>query len=315
MTKPREAFPGRRVLVTGASGFIGGHLCKALLGCGAEVHGVSRKPRSGEGKDITWWQGDLSEIEATRRIVSEIRPDYIFHLAGYVSGNRELSAVVPAFRDGLSATVNLLISAAEAKPKRIVLAGSMEEPPEDQRPAVPCSPYAAAKWAGGGYGRMFNALYGTPVTNARIFMVYGEGQRDVRKLVPYVILSLLRGENPKLGGGRRSVDWIHVSDVVDGLMATALAPGVEGLSVDIGTGTLSTVRSVVERLFELVGSDLEPTFGTLEDRPLEVERVADIQRSRALLGWGARISLDEGLERTVNWYRERYREGLYQPAP
>jgi nucleoside-diphosphate-sugar epimerase len=91
-----------------------------------------------------------------------------------------------------------------------------------------CSPYAAAKFAASAYGRMFHALYHTPVTILRLFMVYGPGQQDLRKLVPYVTLALLKGEMPRVSSGVREVDRIYVDDVAAGYLAAATATGVEG---------------------------------------------------------------------------------------
>jgi len=125
---------------------------------------------------------------------------------------------------------NLLIAGAENSAGRMVLAGSFEEP--DEVDTAPCSPYAAAKWAASGYARMFHALYQVPVVVAKIFMVYGPGQLDYTKLIPYVTLSLLRGEAPMLSSGARLVDWIYVDDVVDGLIGCAQAPGIEGRTVN-----------------------------------------------------------------------------------
>jgi UDP-glucose 4-epimerase len=99
---------------------------------------------------------------------------------------------------------------------------------------VPCSPYAAAKWSVSGYARMFRALYQIPVVIAKIFMVYGSGQTDHTKLIPYVILSLLRGEAPRLSSGVRLVDWIFVDDVVDGLIGCAQTHGIDGRTVEFG---------------------------------------------------------------------------------
>jgi nucleoside-diphosphate-sugar epimerase len=151
---------------------------------------------------------------------------------------------------------------------------------------------------------MFHALYQLPVVVLRVFMVYGPGQQDTSKLVPYVTLSLLRGEVPKLTSGHREVDWIYVDDVVEGLLAAAVASGIEGGTIDIGSGRLTTIRAVVEELVRLNGDRIQPVFGALADRPLEQVRVADIARSWSRMGWKPTISLQDGLERTVAWYRD-----------
>jgi nucleoside-diphosphate-sugar epimerase len=292
----------RTVLVTGASGFIGSHLCKRLRDLGAVVHGVSRRPREG-GAVSRWWQADLEDELATRQLVESVAPEFIFHLASFVSGKREIDYVLPALRSNLLSTVNLLISATEYGCQKLVLTGSLEEVEGDATTATPSSPYAAAKGAASTYARMFHVLYGTPVVTARLFMVYGPNQKDQTKLVPYVTLSLLRGQLPQLMSGTREVDWIYIDDVVDAYLSLASKEGIEGETVDIGSGELTSVRRVVDLLADLVEPDVRPHFGNLEDRPLERVRVADVEHAYSLAGWKAKTSLAEGLQQTVDWYR------------
>lgn len=301
-----SALAGRRVLVTGARGFIGARLSRTLLRSGADVHGVSRRSAAGTG--IRWWQADLAEPDAAMRILQAVRPDLVLHLASHVSGDRALGAILPTVRDNLLTTVNVLTAACEAGGPRVVVAGSMEECDTTGSDAVPGSPYAAAKSAASGYGRMFQALYGLPVVSLRVFMVYGPGQRDATKLIPYVATSLLRGEPPQLSSGNRQVDWVYVDDVVDAFLAAATEDAVAGTTIDVGSGELTTIRSVVERLARLVGGDARPVFGALEDRPLERRRVADLERTRELIGWKPSTGLDEGLAQTVLWFRARHDE-------
>lgn len=299
----------RKILVTGASGFIGAHLCRELQRSGAEVHAVSRTRRDYPDTGWQWWQSDLADAGAVRKLVENVKPAVIFHLASYVSGNRALEAVAPTFQSNLLTTVNLLTAATEFGCERIVLAGSLEEPEPGDAEAIPCSPYAAAKWAGNGYARMFHALYDTPVVIARLFMVYGPAQQDLRKLIPYVTLSLLQNQAPRLSSGTRPVDWIYVQDVVDGLVTLASAPDISGKTFDLGSGQLETVREVVERLARLIDSEAKPIFGDLADRPLERVRVANVAESYAGVGWQPAYFLDRGLQLTVDWYREQLSEG------
>lgn len=300
------AVAGQRVLVTGAAGFIGSALCRALLRYGAEVHGISRTPKQGNG--LRWWQADLSQAETVRDVLARVRPTTVFHLASHVSGNRALDAVLPTIRDNLLTTVNLLTAACETGRPRVVLAGSMEECDPSEPEAVPVSPYAAAKTAAGTYARLFHGMYGLPVVHLRIFMVYGPGQRDTTKLIPYVTTSLLHGERPRLSSGAREIDWVYIDDVVTAFIAAADAPAADGATVDVGSGELISIGSLVTRLVDVVGSELQPLFGALEDRPVEHRRLADVTRTSELIGWKAETSLDSGLKQTVTWFRERDRQ-------
>jgi nucleoside-diphosphate-sugar epimerase len=296
-------FRGREVLITGASGFFGHHLLRRLAREGCEPHAIALEHDPSDRDLARWWQADLTDAAAVEDVVRSARPDLVVHLAGHVSGKRELEQVLPAFRGNLLATINLLTAATRTGCSRIVLAGSMEEPGPAEGDAIPGSPYAAAKWAASGYARMFHALYGLPVVILRVFMTYGPAQNDLTKIVPYVTTSLLRGESPLLSSGRRPVDWIYVEDVVDAIEAACGAPGIEGLSLDVGSGSLVTIRELVERLAAIIDPRASLRFGALEDRPLERPRVADVERTRAATGWRPATGLDAGLARTVDWYR------------
>jgi UDP-glucose 4-epimerase len=295
---------GQDALVTGASGFIGSRLCERLLEAHTDVHAVSRSEQTSSAT-VRWWATDVCDTEATLALVRKVKPDVIFHLASHVSGSRGLDAVLPTLHANLVSTVNILLGAAETGCRRIVLAGSLEEPDSENRQPVPVSPYAAAKFAAGAYGRMFHRLHGVPVVMLRIFMVYGPGQRDETKLVPYVITSLLRGESPGLSSGTRPVDWVYVDDVVEALMASTETEEALGETLDVGSGTLTPIRSVVEEIVRLLQPSVEPRFGALPDRPEERIRVADVERTQALLGWAPRTTLHDGLAATVDWFAAR----------
>jgi UDP-glucose 4-epimerase len=303
-----------KALVTGASGFIGSHLCRQLCQQQAEVHAVSRTKEHGRHDDIQWWRGDVADEVSVRELVSAIKPDVIFHLAGHVAGARELEHVRTTFRSNLMSAVNLLSAASEVGRCRVILTGSLEEPDPSEALPVPCSPYAAAKWAASGYARMFHALYGLDVVILRVFMVYGPGQTDLQKLIPYAILRLLRGESPKLSSGQRLVDWIYVDDVVEGYLAAARAKDVAGQTVDIGSGSLESIRAVVERLGRQINPAIPLHFGALPDRPLEQVRVADTKQSKAI-GWQPATSLEDGLARTVAWYRQQWNRDADAGSP
>jgi nucleoside-diphosphate-sugar epimerase len=298
-----DKFSGKRILVTGGSGFIGPHLARALCKSEAEIHIVSRKIITTTETRPRCWQGDLSEIGTARTLLKKIQPDVIFHLAGYAVGGRGLDLVLPTFQSNLMTTVNLLTAATEMGCRRIVVAGSLEEPALDNEEIVPSSPYAAGKWASSAYARMFNRLYKTPVVIARIFMTYGPGEPNPNKIIPYVITSLLRGESPKISSGKREVDWIYVNDVVEGLILAAQTQDAEGSTIDLGSGVLVPIRTVVENLIDIIGSDLEPLFGSIPDRPMEQVRVANTQVTHDKIGWEPRTSLEKGLRYTVDWHK------------
>jgi UDP-glucose 4-epimerase len=294
---------GKTALVTGASGFIGGAVARRLRESGAAVHCVSRAAQGAPGTGERWWQVDLADIADVRRLLAATQPNFVFHFAGVTSATRGIVSVLPTLQANLIPTVNLLVAAVEQPVQRLLLAGSLEEPQPDGSWPAASSPYAAAKYAAGAYTRTCHALYGIPAVWLRLFMVYGPAQKDLKKLVPHVTCSLLRGESPAMSEGKRPVDWIYIDDVVDACMAAAVAEGVEGQTLDIGSGQLVTVREVAERLVRIIDPDLRPRFGAVPERPLEQLRVAEAELTAARLGWRARTPLEDGLRKTVEWYR------------
>lgn len=300
-----DRFRDTVVAVTGATGFIGAHLAARLCALGAEVHGIARSRPTFEHGRFHSRSLDLCDYQAVVGAMQAIRPDYVFHLASHVMGAPDLKHVLPAFHANLETTVNLLTACADCGcgQDRVVLTGSLVEPPPGELETVPSSPYAAAKWASGSYARMFHALYGLPTSIARVFMVYGPAQRDETKLVPYVVRTLQAGQTPKITSGRRQIDWIYVADVVDGFLAIAAAPGIEGQSVDLGSGKLISTRDLVLTISRLMESKNAPEFGALPDRPLEPVRMADVERSYRQTGWRPHVSLERGLRETIEYYR------------
>jgi UDP-glucose 4-epimerase len=301
---PTSDIAGCRVLVTGASGFIGDALCRALVAAGAEVHGSTRGATPASSHDrMRWWRCDPADQQDAATLVQAVAPQVIYHLSAAVTGSRERSAVLPTLRDNLLSTIHLLLAASAVGVDRVVLGGSVEAWSEAGAP--PRSPYAASKAAATAYAKMFDALYHTRCVDLRIAMTYGPGQRDASKLVPYVIEEVRAGRSPLLRDGSRLADWTYIDDVVAGLLAAATHPGALGRSIEIGTGVTRSVREVVERIVALVDPTVQPRFGAMEARPFELERATDLAPARELLGWAPRIALDDGIRRTVAAVLER----------
>lgn len=297
---------GRTVLVTGARGFIGAHLVARLVGLGAVVHATARSRSPGSSETgVTCWPVDLADAAATADLLAAVRPAVVFHLAGAVSGSREVDAVARTFAGNLTSTVNLLTAATAHGLPRVVLAGSMEEPHPGEVRTGASSPYAASKWAAAAYARMFHDLWSLPTVVLRIAMAYGPGQPDETKLVPYVIRCLLEGRPPELTSGSRRIDWVYVDDVVDAFLAAACVPSVDGRSLDIGSGEAVDIRATVALLQRIVGGEVPARFGAVQDRLHDTARIADLSGTGPVLGWAARVGLEDGLHRTVDWYRAR----------
>jgi UDP-glucose 4-epimerase len=294
-----------KVLVTGAKGFLGSHVAAKLVQLGARTYGFARQLPAGGNDGIRWHCGDLSDRATIQALVREVRPEVVFHLAGQTAAAPDRGLVLSSFRNNLASTVALLNELAETDCRRIVVTGSLEEPEPGKTEVVPASPYGASKWAEAIYARMFHALYRLPVVIVRPYMTYGPRQR-LSKLIPSVTLSLLRGIAPTITHPDRELDWIHVEDVVEGILAAGCAPaGVEGSTIDLGSGVLVPIREIVKELHSLVGGEARVHLSSHGRSVGVLGRRADTERAHRLLGWKSKTALTKGLAQTVAWYRAR----------
>jgi UDP-glucose 4-epimerase len=284
----------RRVIVAGASGFLGAPLVQALRRGGAQVVPLSRTSR---GSD--WYAADVADFEQVRSLFRETRPDIVYHLVSESRGDRDLSVIQASLRNDVLSSVNIYQAALEFGVERVIATGSLEEPRGEADGATPGTPYAAAKYTSSIYARMFRSTYGVKIALLRPYMTYGPGQKPY-KVVPATIRALLKGETAKLGSGTRAVDWVYVADVVDAFVAAATADDIFGPTIDLGSGVGVTIRDCMLLLADLIGPEARLEFGAVPDRG-EV-RIADTRVAREKLGWTARTSLRDGLQRTIQSY-------------
>lgn len=303
-----SALRDARILVFGGTGFIGAHLVRTLAGAGARVVSVSRNAtpeRAALGAarpgTLRTERCDASDHGQVVRLVGRVRPDLIYHLTSDSRGGRELHLIPDSIRNDLMASIHVLLAAAGTG-TRTVMAGSFEEPTGAAAEAVPCSPYAAAKWAGGAYARMAAALHGLPVTVLRLMMTYGPGQKDY-KVIPYVIRKLHAGEPAQLSSGSRLLDWVYVEDVAEVFARAGAAPWAGAQSIDIGSGRLIRLRELLGMIAGMMDRRDLLHFGEAEERPMEREEAANTSAAFNAFGWQASTPLEEGLARTIEAYR------------
>lgn len=297
-----DSLNGQVVLVTGANGFLGRHLLARLAQQGAMVHAVSRN-LAPERYGAQWWLGNVTDAFWIRDLVARLNPDVIYQLTSASSGGQDPALVMTTFESDLHATVNTLEAARQSGSRRVIITRSLEEP-VDALHATPASPYAAAKLASGIYGRMFHQLYKVPVVMLRPYMTYGPGQKD-HKVLPYTIQSMLRNQTPQLASGTRLVDWIYIDDVITGLVSAGVRPEAIGKEIDLGSGSLVSIRDVLAEIQKILPDCPEAKFGSMRDRVNEATRKADMKTALECLGWSPATPLRAGLEKTVEWYRRK----------
>ena len=306
-----ESLAGRRVLVTGAAGFLGSHLVPRLIEAGAEVC-VLDQPNARR-----WSILERSDLAATLRadvrslgqpvhddVLGDI--DVVFHLAavGVVGDGGDVRDLVTANIDGTMAA--LLV--AERLGSRLVYCGSCFEYGagarwgEDALPA-PTTEYGAAKAGGWLLANAFARRTGLEVVSVRPFTMYGPMEPPGR-LVPSVVRRALAGHPIDLTPGDQARDFVYVEDVADAFVAAATTDAAVGGTFNICTGSAATVRHVVQRVLECTASRSEARFGALSYRSTELTILSgDPTRAREVLGWRSRVSLDDGLARTIAWFR------------
>lgn len=296
-----------RVVVTGASGFIGRHLCRALRAERAQLVVFQRRPRplAGGARYLTL---DATDRKAAQSALLDVRPDCVFHLAGFVSGDRGRQAMVEAFDANVVATANLLLTCLTRLPDtRVITTSSLEASNPFHGPAITGSPYGVSKLMLEVMSGSLHALYGAPLLTARLGMVYGPDDPNEDRVVPTIIAAFLQGRSPHLSSGQRRSDWVYVDDVSRALIALAKVRTLVEPALDLGTGELHSVREVAETIAELMRAPQPIRYDPDLDRPYEQERRAQLAQTRRALALPAPTTLRSGLTQTVAWYRANLR--------
>lgn len=309
---------GRRVLVTGASGFIGSHVVRAALAEGAEVHALIDEvssvvpPRLTDlAERITFVAGNLTDSGAMRHAARAARPDVVLHLAAYTHVGKSFSHVGECIQTNVAGTANLLQALEDTGYSRFVYTstsevyGGVDVPFREDGPVNPLSPYSVTKYAGELMCRMFVQAYGWPIVVLRPFNAYGPAQSPDR-IIPEVIVSALRGVDVRMTEGTQTREFNYVEDLARGfVLAGTAGDEANGSVINLGCGEEHSMREVAETVLEMMGNPVEARFGALPHRPTEIWRMyCDNTRAREVLGWTPTHSLRDGLEKTIAWYRQ-----------
>jgi len=310
-----------RYLITGIAGFIGSSLARAVLAQGDQVRGIDnlstgKRENLAEILDrIDMREADLADMEALRSACRDV--DYIFHEAAIPSVPRSVKDPLESNRANVDATVNLLVAARDAKVKRVVYAASSSAygdtptlPKHEEMPANPISPYAVAKLTGEYYMTSFWRCYGLETISLRYFNIFGPRQdpsSPYSGVLAKFITQMLRGERCVIfGDGKQSRDFTYIDNVVSAnlLACKASASEVAGRVFNIATGTRVDLNETVQILKKLTGCpgrvDYEP------ERAGDVKHsLADLSLAKRHLGYQPLVNFEEGLRRTIEWYRSR----------
>jgi NAD dependent epimerase/dehydratase len=324
------AWSGRRVLVTGADGFIGSHLVERLVELGASVRGLVQYNALG-----TWgWLDDSPVRDSVDVVLGDVRDadsaraaaagtDVVFHLAALIAIPYSYEAPRSYVETNVVGTVNVL-RAAQACGADVVVHTSTSEvygtartvPIDESHPLHGQSPYAASKIGADKMAEAFHLSYGLPVATLRPFNTYGPRQ-SARAVIPTVITQLLADETVSLGNLTPTRDFTFVTDTVEAFVRIADCPDAIGHVVNSGSGNEISIGELVERIEVVLGRRAPIELDRARVRPpaSEVERLcADATLARSLFAWEPQVLLDDGLAATAEWISanlDRYRIGAY----
>jgi UDP-N-acetylglucosamine/UDP-N-acetyl-alpha-D-glucosaminouronate 4-epimerase len=303
-------------LVTGGAGFIGSHLAEELIRRG---HGVrvadslitGKRANLNHVKGVEFLEGDLADLAFAHRAVDGM--DYVLHQAAIPSVPRSVKDPIASHRANVEATVNVLVAARDARVKRLVFAGSSSAygntptlPKREDMPSSPLSPYALQKVVGEQYLQMFTRLYGLETVSIRYFNVFGPRQDPTSPysgVISVFATALLENRAPVIyGDGEQTRDFTYVANVVDGVLRACDAAEANGEVINVATGGRISLNQLFRTMRDVVGGTLEPAYADVRSGDVK-DSQADIAKAQRLLGYQPIVSFEEGLKRTIEWYR------------
>lgn len=320
----------KKVLVTGAGGFIGSHLTERLVELGATTRALVEY----NSNDSWGWLdgssvkdnvdvilGDIRDPDSLRRAVQGA--DTVFHLAALIAIPYSYHAPMSYVRTNVEGTLNVLQTSLQNDVGLVVHTSSSEVygtartvPIREDHPLQGQSPYSASKIGGDKIAESFHLSFGLPVTTVRPFNTYGPRQ-SARAVIPTIVTQALSRSAIRLGNLAPTRDLNFVADTVEGFIKAAEAPAAVGEVINIGSGQEITIGKLAETILSLMGKDMPITSEEQRIRPenSEVERLwADNTKAKQLLDWSPRFKLEDGLALTIDWLREhheQYRSDAY----
>src|ERR1700676_4652510 len=317
-----------RYLVTGGAGFIGSNTVDELVRRG---HSVVVLDDLASGKEdnlaeirnkITFTKGSIKDIEVVRKAMHEA--EYVLHLGPRTSVPRSVKAPIDTNKIRIEGTLNVLVAAKELKVKRVVFAASSSAygetptlPKVETMQPQPISPYGVTKYVGELYGQTFGRCYGLENVSLRYFNIFGPRQdpsSPYSGVLAKFCTAFLEDSQPVVfGDGEQTRDFTYVENAVQANLLACEAPSASGRGVNIGVGERFSLNQTVALLNKISGKNLEVKYDSPRDGDIR-DSQADISQAREFLGYDPQVGFEEGLRRTVWWYR-RMREKASAPAP
>ncbi len=327
---PRVSWQDRKVVVTGAGGFIGSHLVERLVKLGAKTRAlVHYNSNGGWGwldesvvkDDIEVIPGDIRDQDSIQRAIAGV--DTVFHLAALIAIPYSYHAPLSYIRTNVEGTANVLQSAIRNDVSLVVHTSTSEVygtarkvPISEDHPLQGQSPYSASKISADKIAESFNLSFGLPIVTVRPFNTYGPRQ-SARAVIPTIVSQALTETVIRLGNLKPTRDLNYVADTVEGFISAAECQRAVGEVINLGSGREVSINELAAKILKMIGRSLPVVVEEDRVRPedSEVERLcADNTKARQLLGWQPGHSLESGLEKTIEWLKvnhEGYRPGVY----
>ncbi|MBM3181464.1 MAG: SDR family NAD(P)-dependent oxidoreductase [Chloroflexi bacterium] len=320
---------GKKVLVTGAGGFIASHLVEHLVREGAQVRGFVRYNSRNDLGMLKWlapeilsqveiMQGDLRDNEAVRNAVRGA--DTVFHLGALIAIPYSYVNPREVIDVNIMGTLNVLMAARDFGTRRVVHTSTSEVygtaqyvPIDEKHPLQGQSPYSASKIGADRIAESFYRSFETPVVTLRPFNAFGPGQ-SMRAVIPTIIVQALTRNEVKLGSLEPSRDFTFAKDTADGFVKVAEADGVLGEEINLGNDNTIRIGDLAEKIFKLIGKTPKIVADPQRVRPGKSEVMklwASNEKAKRMIGWEPHVSLDEGLRATIEWISAHI--DLYRP--
>jgi UDP-glucose 4-epimerase len=303
-------------LVTGGAGFIGSNLVDKLLQRGDKVR-VLDNLSTGHMENVAAVRDRIDFLEADICNLEQIRPcfagvDYVLHMAALPSVPRSVADPLSANKVNIEGTLNVLLASRDAKVKRVVFAASSAAygdnpilPRVESHPPRPMSPYALTKVAGEYYCQVFANIYGLETVALRFFNIFGPRQdphSQYTGVLSKFITAYIKGTTPTIfGDGEQSRDFTYIDNVVDANLRACTAPGAPGKVINVGVGGRFTLNQTIGLLNQIFGKQVTPRYEPPR-RGDVLHSQADMSLARQVLGYEPRVTYEQGLRKTVEWY-------------
>ena len=322
----------KKVLITGAGGFIGSHLTEKMVSLGANVRafvrynsrndwGLLEMSPEGVKKDIDVIMGDLGDTSAINEAIKGV--DIVFHLGAIISIPYSYLHPRETIETNVMGTLNVLKAGMEHSVQRIVHTSTSEVygtaqylPIDEKHPLQGQSPYSASKIGADKIAESFFRSYDLPVVTVRPFNTYGPRQ-SARAIIPTIITQMLTSDIVRVGSTHPKRDFTYIDDTIDGFIKTVEREGILGEAINIGSNIEISIGDLIEKIKSITGKEVEVKTEEVRVRPKKSEVLrlcADNSKARELLGWEPKTSLDEGLKSTIAWISENielYKSEMY----